>query len=237
MDFLQGNYSESILLRPTDTNKIINIIKDLKNTSPGWDNISPSVIKDSVHIIVGPLVHIINLSLSSGTFPKELKIAKVLPLFKSGDASFFNNYRPVSVLPVVSKVFNKIYFAHLINFLKKQNILYKYQFGFRKQHSTFMALMILVDQISNAFERGEYVMGVFLDFSKAFDTIDHNILLQKLNYYGIRGVANVWLESYVSNRLQFVNYQRSNSSECHIKCGVPQGSMLVPLLFLIYVMI
>ena len=145
------------------------------------------------------------------------------------------NYRPVSVLCVMSKVLERLMYNRLLNFVEKFNILYDLQFGFRKEHSTFMALMVVVDKIIKSLQNGEFTIGLYLDFSKAFDTIDHEILFMKLYHYGIRGVSLSWFKSYMSNRSQFVSYNGDVSATRRIKCGVPQGSILGPLLFLLYV--
>ena len=134
-----------------------------------------------------PLVHISNLSLSRGLFPNELKIANVVPIYKSGDEMEFSNYRPVSILPVFSKLIERLMYNRLIDYINENKLLYKFQFGFQKGKSTYMALIMLVDKISEALDKGELVIGVFLDFSKAFDTVDHDILIEKLDIYGIRG--------------------------------------------------
>ena len=185
--------------------------------------------------IAQPLSYICNLSLKEGIFPEELKIANVIPLFKKDNAMVFNNYRPVSLLCTLSKVFERMMYNRLMDFLNENKILFEYQFGFRKNHSTQLALTFLMDKLINSIENGDHVIGVYLDFSKAFDTVDHTILLNKLNHYGIRGAALNWFQSYLLNRKQFVTYNGSKSCTKELKCGVPQGSILGPLLFLIYI--
>ena len=175
-----------------------------------------------------------NLSMTECVFPSERKIAKVLPLYKGDNSMIFNNYRPVSLLNIVSKVFEKVMYTRLVSFLENQKILYNKQFGFRKLHSTYMALMLLVDKITKVIKMEEYRIGVFLDFSKAFDTVDHAILLLKFYHYGIRGSALSWFNSYLSNRKQYMSYDNMPSTIRTISCGVPQGSILGPVLFLLY---
>ena len=146
-----------------------------------------------------------------------------------------NNYRPVSVLPVFSKIYEKIVYKRLYDYIVLHNILYDNQFGFREKHSSYMALITLMDHLTEVLERGEAVIGLFLDFSKAFDTVDHEILLIKLRHYGIRGEMLNWFRDYLSNRTQCVLYDGVSSELLLVKCGVPQGSILGPLLFLLNV--
>lgn len=226
--------NSSIFLKPTDNEELESIIMGMKNSSPGYDDICPKIIKISYKYFLEELVHTVNLSLAQGVFPVELKKAKVIPIHKKGDKSLLTNYRPVSVLPSFSKIFEKIIYIRLTDFINRNDLLYKYQFGFRQNYSTSMALTYLVDNILTHVQNGEYVIGVFMDFSKAFDTVNHNILLSKLEKYGIRGIAYRLLRSYMSDREQFVSYQISSSPK-PVNCGVPQGSILGPLLFLLYV--
>ena len=147
----------------------------------------------------------------------------------------FNNYRPVSLLCIFSKVFEKIMYARLINSLEVNKILIQHQFGFRNKCSTYMTLSILMDKLIKSLENGDYMIGVFLDLSKAFDTVDHDILLKKLYHYGIRDTCFKWFQSYLTERKQYVTYNDAKSATKTVICGVPQGSILGPLLFLIYI--
>ena len=215
--------------------EIEKILGYLKNSSAGWDDILPQHIKLVKQHIREPLSHICNRSFLTGIFPRELKLANVIPIYKNGVDNLFTNYRPVSILPVFSKVLETLMYRRLLDFINKKKLLYELQFGFREKYSTYMALITMVNTITEALNKGESAIGIFLDFSKAFDTVDHNILLQKLQKYGIRGVSHDWFASYLSNREQYVTYNSVKSSKLKILCGVPQGSILGPLLFLLYI--
>ena len=233
--FIDHNIDDTIFLNPVDESEVRKLIFDVKKNSSGWDGICCNVLKETHLDFLTPLTHVYNLSLSQGIFPSELKIAKVIPLYKAGDNTLFINYRPISVLSVFSKLLEKIMYSRLIAFINKCKILHELQFGFRKDHSTGLALTILVDKITEALDRGDYSIGIFLDFSKAFDTVDHSILFQKLSFYGIRGLAYEWIVSYLTDRRQFVSFNGKDSDLTNIQCGVPQGSVLGPLLFLLYI--
>ena len=148
--YIKNGTTNSIYLRPVNEEEVSNILKDMKNSSAGWDCISPSIIKKTYEYFVVPLVHICNVSFLYGVFPNELKIAKVIPLFKGGESKYLINYRPVSVLPVFSKVLERLMYDRIMEFVKENDVLYNMQFGFRKGHSTAIALMLLTDRISNA---------------------------------------------------------------------------------------
>ena len=155
--------------------------------------------------------------------------------FKAGDKNEFDNYRPISVLPCFSKILERIMYKRLYNHLLNQNILYRKQFGFQQGHSTEHAILQLIDQINDNFEKNYFTLGVFIDLSKAFDTVDHQILISKLKNYGIEGDNLNWFKNYLQNRKQYLILNKYETSFGSIKCGVPQGSILGPLLFLIYV--
>ena len=233
--FMGDRCKDNIWLSPVLEEDVVTIIKTLKEGSSGWDEISARIVKQTYAHFIKPLTKIMELSLTTGVVPIEMKIARVIPLFKSGDKCVFSNYRPVSVLPLFSKILERLMYNRLLDFINKHNLLYKYQFGFRKQHSPNLALIILVDKISEALDKGDFVLGLFLDFSKAFDTVNHDILFKKLEHCGIRGIALSWFKSYLSDRSQYIEYNGQKSEKGNISCGVPQGSILGPLLFLIYI--
>ena len=165
-----------------------------------------------------------------------MKTAKVAPVFKGGDSADLNNYRPISVLPCFSKILERLMYNRLCKHFSNSKILYPKQFGFQKGHSTDHALLELVDQIYESFERNEYTIGVFIDLSKAFDTVDQNILLKKLEIYDISDTHLQWFRNYLSNRKQYIQFDGWQKTNYKIvECGVPQGSILGPLLFLLYV--
>ncbi len=234
--FLKGNFPHSLFLQPTDSEEIKKIIRNFKNKkSYGFDGISSSIFKNFAHELAHPISQIFNMSITNGIVPDIMKIAKVIPVYKSkGDDKLFTNYRPISLLPVLSKLLEKVVHKRLYSYLTRHKILYESQYGFRDSHSTINAISELTSHILENFDKRKMTLSVFLDLSKAFDTINHNILLKKLTHYGIRGISHEWFKSYLQNRQQYVKYKSYNSVSLNVDCGVPQGSVLGPLLFILY---
>ena len=158
LSYMKISICHSLCMVETDSNEIIYIIMTLKNSCPGYDNMKARIVKSSYSLFIEPLTHVLNLSLRQGVFPLELKIANVIPLYKSGDAMSLNNYRPVSILPFFSKILEKLVYNRLLSFINKHSILYKFQFGFRKGYNTNMALISLVDKIITATNEGDFVL-------------------------------------------------------------------------------
>ena len=199
----------------------------------GIDGFKPKFLKDGADVIKGPVTHIINLSLESGVVPNGLKSAIVKPLYKKGSRLDVGNYRPVSILPSISKIMERAVYLQMEKHLKDKNILYEFQSGFRASYSTDTCLINLQDGIRIDISQGKYVGMVLMDLQKAFDTVDHDILLEKLDSMGFDN--HKWFESYLKGRKQMVVANDVSSETGTVTCGVPQGSILGPLLFLCYV--
>ena len=229
--------TQNLLLSDFDENDVLEACR-LLNPKKSCDayGLSQMIVLRDIDILAPMIVHIANCSLNSGTCPDLTKIARVIPIFKNkGDISLFSNYRPISLLPVFSKILEKLMYSKIFHFLVRYQILFKSQYGYRKGHNSTQATLDFLQTIEGALQDNEYAIGVFCDLSKAFDTLDHEILLNKLDHYGIRGKWLSWLRSYLSNRKQYVDLNGVNSNPEKIPVGVPQGSILGPLLFLIYV--
>lgn len=227
---------QSMWFSPVIATEVQEVISDLKNSSSyGTDEITTSLVKFVKEIITEPLTRLINKSFSNGIFPEVLKISKVTPVYKKGDKGQIDNYRPIALLSIVSKVVEKIAHKRLQNFLQATKFFSANQYGFRKNHNTVDAVAQVVGAALNGFNKSKNTVAVLLDISKAFDTIDHTILLRKLEYSGVRGLPQTWFRSYLSNRKQLVSINGETSNLRGISTGIPQGSILGPLIFSIYV--
>lgn len=242
--------ANTLYLNPVTENEIYNIIMSLKNTKcSGYDEITTKLLKLNAIYLAHPIAHIINLSFEKGYFPEQLKLSVIKPLFKKGDRLDPNNYRPITIIPILSKVYERAMFIRLTNFLDKFKILHPQQYGFRKGSSTSLACFDLINYITESLNNKTPIISIFLDMSKAFDFVNHERLLDKLEKYGIRGKTLDWLESYLRDRKQITeisqitrNQNRNSLKKLFYRSppilnntGVPQGSILAPLLFLIYI--
>ena len=201
----------------------------------GLDNIPARLLIDSVEIIAKPLSVIFNASLQSGQVPAEFKAARVVPLFKKGKAEDMDNYRPISILPILSKVLERVVHQQVYHYLQSNKILNPFQCGFRKCHSAEFAALSFADTIRRNIDQGQLTRAVFIDLRKAFDTVNHELLLHKLSNLGVIDDELAWFENYLQDRTQVVDYQGVSSDPEGVSVGVPQGSILGPLLFILHV--
>lgn len=232
----QSQPVNSIFLHPVTETEIDKIIKELNNHSAsGIDKIQSRFIKITKEYLIPPLTYIINLMLSLGTFPEELKFSIITPVYKGGEKLNINNYRPISVVNQFAKIFEKVIATRLNKHLCFNNILSNSQFGFRPKRSTEDALFCTMKTIYDSLNNNQRCLAVFMDLAKAFDSVSHDILISKLQKYGVRGIALNLFEDYLNNRKQAVKIENNISSSTKILYGVPQGTVLGPILFLCYI--
>ena len=226
----------SLYLESTDVYEVTDVISSLNpHKSLGVDDIPTKLITATKHVLSPYLSKLINYCLKNGRYFDELKIARVTPLHKGGSKSDLQNYRPISVLTSFNKIFETIIKKRLLKFWNKYNVFTATQFGFRENYSTTLAVTQFCKHIRNETDQNNNVCAIFIDLAKAFDTVNHKILLFKLEQYGIRGLANELIQDYLTNRKQYVHANGVSSLLENINNGVPQGSVLGPILFRIYI--
>ena len=228
--------NNSLFLSPTVPMEVEKIIDGLDMKKAIGPNSIPNIILKSFKLFFSVwLSRLVNLCFEVGIFPDILKTAKITPLHKKDSKLDVINYRPISLLSVFSKIYKNVIYIRIYSYLTKNNLIYSKQFGFRINYSTNHALTSITENIRSLLDQGQYVCGIFVDLEKAFDTVDHETLCEKLNHYGVRGNVNKLIKSYLANRKQYVSLNGFDYEIKNIDCGVPQGSSLGPLLFLIYI--
>ena len=233
LDYMLNPCLDSFFVSPCTAAEVSKVITSFP-TKGSCSNTIPIYIYKTLAAVLSPTIsHLFNSSVTEGCFPECLKLARVVPVYKSVCNVII--YRPISTLPVLSKIFERLMCKRLTTFVNDNNIICKHQFGFQVGYSTSDAILEFLDHVYTALNEKKYIMPVYLDFSKAFDTVNHSILCQKLQHYGIRGVALNWFRSYLSNRKQYISIKDCNSPTTTVNMGVPQGSILGPALFLLYI--
>jgi hypothetical protein len=235
-DYLENFSTNAFTFKNVTEEEILKIISDIKSKkSFGLDRISSTLLKQIKQEIYKPITIIVNQSIETGIFPDQLKIAKVIPIYKKGEKTLIENYRPISILPTVSKIIEKVIFKQIHQHFQSNDLYHASQYGFRESHSTELAVLEIIDRIVYSMDAGNVPINIFMDMSKAFDTINHKILIEKLKHYGFHGKQLQLIINYFTNRKQYVEIDGNKSSLLPINTGVPQGSILGPLFFIIYI--
>ena len=235
LNYMGSRCVNSFNFMGTTSLEVFNIIKKFKNKKSSVNNIPISVFKKVSHVISPLLSELFNESINVGVFPNKLKTARVVPLFKEGSKTNILNYRPISTLSIYSKIFEKLVHKRMVSFISRYNIIKPNQYGFQTNKSTSDAIIEFLENINDSFNENKHHLSIYLDFSKAFDTVCHEILLKKIEHMGFRGPILQWITSYLTNRKQFVTIGDASSPLLDISMGVPQGSTLGPLLFILYI--
>ena len=234
--YLQNPTLKKFAFKKVNDNEVLSIINKLKNKkSRGADNISNQLLKTIKQELCKPLTIIINQMIETGVYPEKFKISKITPIYKKNERTNIANYRPISLLPTLSKIFERVIHTQLYTYFDENKLLSEQQYGFREKHSTELAAVKLVDYINHEMDIGNSPEAIFIDLSKAFDTINFDILIHKLQFYGLSGNSLALMKSYVTGRMQYVLFNKTKSDLAIITTGIPQGSILGPLLFSIYV--
>ena len=235
-DYLHSPCESRLNFTTVNENVVAKIIESLKTKSScGDDGLSTKLLKEIKNEICSSITLIVNQMITTGIFPDSLKIAQIIPIFKKGDIEIIENYRPISILPAISKIFEKILSLQIHEYFQSKHLYYEYQYGFIKNRSTEQAALELIDRVITEIDKGEIPFNIYIDLSKAFDTLDHAILMDKLYYYGVQGTSLDLLRNYLVKRKQYVHIGEVKSDITYLSTGVPQGSILGPLLFIIYI--
>jgi len=235
LNYMGDASRSSMFASPVTPLDVRRVIVALPNKPTSFQNVPIFIYKHLSELLSPVIADLFNMSIRSGIFPQCLKLARVVPVFKGGDSKYVGNYRPISILSTMSKIFEKLMYGKLMSFLSNTRVLSSHQYGFREGRSTSEAILEFLQHTYASLDAKKLEIGVFLDFAKAFDTVNHGVLLSKLDHIGIRGPVWRWFESYLSGREQYVSVNDSDSNSIQVRLGVPQGSNLGPLLFIIYI--